>query len=119
MLERIKRFLTPTPPRVEPQLDEAVRKRLEGEGKNLNALLADAAEPLVIPPKPALEGFSGRIRLEMTLSAEGQVKAVQLEGAPYNQVAELETWAYAWTFKPAFLDGRPHACRMTFEVNWS
>ena len=121
MLERLKRFLNPVPhqPHVEPQLDEAVRKRLEGEGKNLNALVADAAEVLVMPPKPVLDGFLGMVRFEMTLSAEGQVKAVQMDGAPFNHVSELEVWAFAWTFKPALLDGRPHACRMVFEVHWS
>lgn len=119
MLERLKRFFQPHAARVEPQLDEVVRKRLEGEGKDPGALLADAAEPLLIPPKPVLEGFSGMVRFEMTLSSEGKVVAVQMEQAPFSRVAELEAWAYAWTFKPALLDGKPHPCRMTFEVHWT
>ena len=117
MLDRLQRFLKPS--RVQPQFDEEVRRKLEGEGRNPQALMADAAEPLVIPDKPDLEGFQGLIRLEMTLSAKGQVKAVQMEGAPFMHVAKVEAWAYAWTFKPALLDGKPHPCRMTFEVHWS
>jgi hypothetical protein len=119
MLERLKRFWNPHPSPVEPQFDEAVRWKLEREGKHPNVVMADAAEPLVIPVKPRLDGFTGMVRFEMTLSAEGQVQAVQMDGAPFNQVAALEAWAHAWTFKPALLEGKPHPCRMTFEVQWS
>jgi hypothetical protein len=117
MLERFKRFLNPASPK--PQFDEEVRQRLEREGRNPQTLVADAAEPLEIPPKPHLDGFAGLVRLDLTLDAAGVVQSVQMEGAPFNEVAQLESWAYAWTFKPALLDGKPHPCRMTFEVHWS
>lgn len=119
MLEFLRRLFGPRTPPVEPQLDEALRLRMEADGMNLNAVVAEAAEPKAIPPKPALAGFQGRVRFEMTLGPEGTVKAVQMEGAPYDHVGELEAWAYAWTFKPAQLDGKPHACRMVYEVHWS
>lgn len=117
MLQRFKRFLKPALPK--PQFDEAVRKKLEREGRNPRTLMADAAEAVEIPAKPELDGFVGMIRLDLTLDAAGAVQAVQMEGAPFNQVARLESWAYGWNFKPALLDGQPHPCRMTFEVHWS
>lgn len=121
MLSRLRRLFRPAEPetRVEPVFDADVSARLRAEGKNLNALLAEAAEPAFLPPKPTLEGFAGQVRFELTLDARGAVKAVQMEGAPYAHVGELEAWAYAWTFRPAMLDGRPHACRMTYEVHWT
>ena len=119
MLERLKQLWTGASARVEPQYDASVRRKLEAEGKNLSALIADPAEPTHIPEKPLLVGFSGRVCFQMTLNAEGEVQAVQMEGAPFKEVAKLEAWAYAWSFRPALLDGKPHPCRMTFEVHWS
>jgi hypothetical protein len=47
------------------------------------------------------------------------VKAVAMDGAPFEHVQALEAWAHAWKFHPAILDGKPHACRMVYEVSWS
>ena len=119
MFKALRKWWPGSTARVDPQYDETVRLRLEAEGKSPAALIADAAEPVEIPPKPSLTGFQGMIRFEMTLGAEGDVRAVQMEGAPFNQVAELEAWAYAWTFRPARLEGKTHPCRMVYEVHWS
>lgn len=119
MLTRLARlFRRPAPP-VTPQMDDAVARRLAAEGKDPKTLVAEAAEPREIPTKPALPGFAGMVRFELTMDAEGAVKAVQMDGAPFDHVAALEAWAYAWTFKPALLEGRPHPCRMVYEVHWS
>lgn len=107
---------SPTP--VTPQFDEAVARKLAAEGKAPTTLVAEAAEPSHIPAKPTLPGFSGMVRFELTMDAEGAVKAVQMEGAPFDHVAALEAWAYAWTFRPALLEGKPHPCRMVYEVHW-
>ncbi len=106
-------------PEVAPQLEAAVAQRLAAEGKDPSAVSSRAAAPLEVPPKPDLGTFRGEIRLELTLDATGLVKAVTLEGAPLDRVAELESWAHGWRFEPAILDGHPHACRMVYEVTWS
>jgi hypothetical protein len=101
-----------------PQLDEPVAQRLAREGKDLSQVDLAAAEPREIPAKPALPGFKGMVSFEMTIDTAGAVKAVAMTGAPYEHVQLLETWAYAWIFHPARMEGNPHACRMTFEVTW-
>lgn len=106
-------------PEVTPQLEAAVAQRLAGEGKDPATVASRAAAPLEIPPKPGLPGFQGAIRLELTLDAQGVVKAVALEGCPFDRVAEVEAWAHGWRFEPAILDGRPHTCRMVYDVSWS
>ncbi len=108
---------TDTPPPT-PQLDEPVAQRLAREGKDLSQVDLVAAEPQEIPTKPALPGFKGMVSFEMTIDTAGTVKAVAMTGAPFEHVQTLETWAYAWTFRPARMEGKPHACRMTFEVTW-
>jgi hypothetical protein len=110
-------FRRPTPP-VTPQFDEAVARKLTAEGKAPATLVAEAAEPSHIPPRPVLPGFSGLVRFELTMDAEGAVKAVQMDGAPFDHVTALEAWAYGWTFRPARLEGKPHPCRMVYEVHW-
>jgi hypothetical protein len=104
---------------VEPRFDEAVARRLEAAGKVPERLQAVAAEPLEIPPKPALPGFAGMVRFELTLSEQGRVMAVAMDHAPFDQVSVLEAWARAWTFTPAVLDGAAHPCRMVYEVHWN
>lgn len=119
MLARLlRRFRVASPP-VTPQLDETVAARLAAAGQHPDRVAAEAAEPKEIPAKPALDGFRGMIRFELTLDAQGQVVAVQMDGAPYDVVTALEAWAYGWSFTPARLEGRPHACRMVYEVHWS
>lgn len=119
MFDWLRKRFSPTSTAVTPQFDADIERRLAQEGKQASALVADAAAPLEIPPKPLLPGVAGMISFEMTLDAEGRVTAVQMSGAPFNHVTELEAWAHAWTFQPARLEGKPHACRMTFEVHWS
>ncbi len=118
MLARLRRLFAPAPPAVDPQLDEAVSRKLAAEGRDPQATRREPASPRSIPDKPPLPGFSGTVRFELTLDAEGRVKAVQMEGAPFDRVSDLEDWAYAWEFHPALLDGHPHACRMVYEVTW-
>lgn len=119
MFDFVKRFLPRPSPRITPEFDQAILQKLEGQGKKAQSVVAEPAEPLEIPSKPALPGFQGMIRFELTLSADGQVVAVQMDGAPFAQVGELEAWAHAWTFRPASLEGQAHACRMVFEVHWT
>ncbi len=104
---------------VEPQFDEAVARRLEAAGKAPGQVQAQPAEPLEIPPKPALAAFSGLIRFELTLDERGRVMAVAMDHAPFEHVTALEAWARSWTFTPAALDGKAHPCRMVYEVHWN
>lgn len=104
---------------VTPELDEAVVRKLAAEGKDPGAVASRAAEPRQVPPRPELGGFKGSIRLVLTLDGLGDVKAVAMDGAPYEHVQVVEAWAYAWRFHPAILDGKPHACRMVYEVSWN
>ncbi len=106
------------PPAVEPQFDEAVARRLEAAGKAPERVQALPAEPVDIPPKPDLAGFSGMVRFELTLDAEGRVAGVAMDHAPAPHRASLEAWARSWAFTPARLDGQPHPCRMVYEVHW-
>lgn len=106
-------------PEVAPQLDPAVAQRLVKEGKDPAAVASRAARPLEIPPKPDLPDFQGTLKLELTLDATGAVKAVALEHCPFAHVAVVEAWAHGWRFEPAILEGRPHACRMVYDVSWS
>lgn len=108
---------TPDPlPR--PALDAAVAERLAREGRDPDSLAMRSAEPESVPDKPQLPGFSGTVTFEMTVDASGAVKAVALSGADYAHVGVLEAWAYGWRFRPALMDGKPHPCRMVFEVRW-
>lgn len=119
MKQLLSRWFGSRQERVEPRFDEAVARRLEAAGKVPERLQAVAAEPVEIPPKPALPGFAGMIRFELTLNERGQVAAVAMDHAPFDHVAALETWARGWTFTPAVLDGKAHPCRMVYEVNWT
>lgn len=104
---------------VRPGFDEGVAKRLEASGKRPDTVQAVPAEPATIPPKPALPGFSGTVKLELTLDDTGAVRAVSMDGAQAAHVGELEAWAHGWRFRPAVMDGKAHPCRMVFEVTWS
>jgi hypothetical protein len=112
-------FGAPRPPAVQPQFDEAVARRLEAAGKVPDRLQAVSAEPVDIPPKPGLPGFTGMVRFELTLDETGRVLAVAMDHAPFNAVAELEGWARSWAFTPAILDGKAHPCRMVYEIHWT
>lgn len=115
----LSRFFRPSPdPLPAPQLDEPVAQRLAREGKDPNQVDLAAAEPLQIPEKPPLKGFKGMVSFEMTIDATGTVKAVAMQGAPFEHVQALEAWSYGWRFQPARMEGKPHPCRMTFEVTW-
>lgn len=113
------RFRRRSAPPVTPQFDDAVAKRLEAAGKRPDRVQAVPAEATAIPKKPDLPGFTGTVKLEVTLDEQGAVRAVAMDGAPASAVAELEAWAHAWSFRPAAMDGKPHPCRMVFEVTWS
>ena len=104
---------------VTPQFDEAVARRLEEAGKRPDQVQAVPAEPLEIPKKPELPGFTGLVKLELTLDEAGTVRAVSMDGARPAHVSDLEAWAHAWRFRPASMEGKPHPCRMVFEVSWS
>ncbi len=114
------RFLRDKPtPVVTPQFDDAVARRLADAGKNPDTVQAIPAEALEIPPKPALPGFIGTVRLELTLDDTGTVRAVAMDGAPAAHVGVLETWAHSWRFRPARMEGKVHPCRMVFEVPYA
>lgn len=117
-LKSLFRRAKPEPP-VVPELDEAVARKLEAEGRDPGAVPSRAAEPREVPPRPELGSFKGSVRLVLTLDGLGDVKAVAMDGAPYEHVQAVEAWAYGWKFHPAILDGKPHACRMVYEVSWS
>lgn len=106
-------------PRVEPRLEDEVARRLEAAGREPDRVQATPAEPMEIPPRPALEGFSGMVRFELTLDAAGRVTGVALDQAPPAHRSRLEAWARAWAFAPASLDGEAHPCRMVYEVHWT
>ncbi|MFN8011196.1 MAG: hypothetical protein U0P81_07310 [Holophagaceae bacterium] len=105
-------------PGLEPRFDEAVARRLEAAGKAPGRVQATPAAPLEIPARPPLPGFQGRVRFELTLDAAGKVSGVAMDQAPAAHRGTLEAWTRAWTFAPASLDGRPHPCRMVYEVHW-
>jgi hypothetical protein len=106
-------------PSVTPQFDEAVSRRLAEAGKRADQVQAVPAEALEIPKKPDLPGFTGTVKLELTLDEAGAVRAVVLEGAKASDVGQLEAWAHTWRFRPATMEGKAHPCRMVFEVSWS
>lgn len=112
-------FGSNTTPPVKPEFDSSVAQRLAAAGKDPSRVEAIPAELLEMPTKPALPGFSGLVRLELTLDDGGKVVAVQMDGAPFDQVSTLESWAEKWTFVPAKMEGRAHPCRMVFEITWS
>jgi len=95
-----------------------VAQRLAAAGKDPARVQARPAEPLEIPPRPALPGFAGTVSLELTLDAAGRVAEVRLDGAPEAVAAELAAWARRWRFTPARLEGQAHPCRMVFQVSW-
>jgi hypothetical protein len=103
---------------VKPQMDGSVAQRLAAAGKDPSTVQAQPAEPKEIPLKPALPGFQGTVRFELTIDAVGKVRAVAMDDAPMDHVAELEGWAYAWTFEPARMEDEAHPCRMVYEVSW-
>ena len=109
----------PSMAEVKPGFDASVAQRLAAAGKDPNRVEAIPAELLEMPAKPAMAGFSGMVRFELTLDAGGLVVAVQMDGAPYDQVSTLEAWAGKWTFIPAKMEGKAHPCRMVFEITWS
>ena len=115
----LDRFRRPKAAPVTPQFDEAVARRLAEAGKSPDKVQAVPAEPLDIPKKPRLPGFTGTVKLELTLDEAGAVRAVAMDGAQPAHVSELEAWAHAWRFRPASMEGTPHPCRMVFEVSWS
>ncbi len=106
-------------PQVKPEFDASVAQRLAAAGKDPNRVEAIPAELLVMPEKPPLPGFQGMVRLELTLDEKGKVVSVQMDGAPFTHISVLESWAHAWTFTPAKMEGRAHPCRMVFEVTWT
>lgn len=112
------RFLRRAVPVPAPALDDTVAQRLAAAGKDPARVQARPAEPLQIPPRPALPGFAGTVSLELTLDAEGRVVEVRLEGAPDGAAAELAVWARSWRFSPARLEDEAHPCRMVFQVAW-
>lgn len=114
-LTRLLRRPAPLP---QPALDDTVARRLAAAGKDPARVQAQPAEPLEIPPRPALPGFTGTVSLELTLDATGRVAEVRLEGGPPEAAAELAAWARAWRFSPARLEGEAHPCRMVFQVAW-
>lgn len=101
-----------------PALDDTIAQRLAAAGKDPAQVQAQPAEPLDIPPRPALPGFVGTVSLELTLGADGRVTEVRLEGAPEGAAADLAAWARRWRFSPARLEGEAHPCRMVFQVAW-
>lgn len=117
LLDRFRRKDRATP--VTPQFDGSVAQRLAAAGKDPATVQATPAEPLEVPTKPQLPGFEGMVRFELTIDDQGKVRAVAMDDAPPAAVAELEAWAYAWTFTPARMEGRAHPCRMVYEVQWS
>jgi hypothetical protein len=106
------------PETITPQLDDTVAQRLAAAGKDPNKVEAVPAEPLEIPAKPALPGFAGTVRFELTIDETGKVRAVSMDDAPYAHVEPLEQWAYGWRFQPARMEGKTHPCRMVYEVSW-
>ena len=112
-------FRSEREPPVKPEFDAAVAQRLAIAGKDPNRVEALPAELLELPGKPVLTGFQGMVRLELTLDEAGGVRSVQMDGAPFDHVATLESWAMGWTFSPAKMEGKAHPCRMVFEVSWS
>ena len=104
---------------VTPRFDDAVARRLLEAGKSPEKVQAVPAEAVDIPKKPDLPGFTGLIRLELTLDATGAVRAVTMDQAPPEHVAALESWAHSWRFRPASMEGQAHPCRMVFEVPYS
>jgi len=104
---------------VVPQFDDAVARRLAEAGKRPDTVQAVSAEVTEIPKKPDLPGFKGTVKLELTLDEQGAVRAVAMDGAQAAHVADLEAWAHAWRFRPASMEGKPHPCRMVFEISWS
>ncbi len=109
----------PEAPPAKPAFDASVAQRLAAAGKDPSRVEAIPAELLGMPEKPGMTGFTGMVRLELTLDEGGKVIAVQMDGAPYAHVAVLEAWAHAWTFSPARMEGKVHPCRMVFEVTWN
>jgi hypothetical protein len=106
-------------PRLKPEFDASVAQRLTAAGKDPRRIEAIPAELVEMPEKPGLKGFQGTVRLELTLDEAGRVHSVQMDGAPFDHVATLESWALGWTFTPAKMEGKVHPCRMVFEVSWS
>lgn len=116
----LRRLFGPAPkPQVKPEFDASVAQRLAAAGKDPNRVEAIPAELLNMPEKPALVGFKGTVRLELTLDASGKVVSVQMDGAPFNHVGTLESWAHGWTFSPARMEDKAHPCRMVFEITWA
>jgi hypothetical protein len=116
----LDRFRRAAPaPALTPQFDDAVARRLADAGKSPDKVQAVPAEPLEIPKKPDLPGFSGTLRLELTLDEKGAVRAVSMDGAPAAHVGVLEAWAHSWRFRPATMEGQAHPCRMVFEVPYA
>ena len=109
----------PSMPSIKPEFDASVVQRLAAAGKDPNRVEATPAELLVMPEKPILGGFKGMVRLELTLDEGGQVVSVKMDGAPFDQVSTLESWAEKWIFTAAKMDGKAHPCRMVFQITWS
>lgn len=105
-------------PSLKPEFDASVVQRLAAAGKDPHRVEAVPAELLEMPVKPALPGFSGMVRLELTMNESGKVVAVEMNGAPFECVSALESWAHTWAFAPARMEGKAHPCRMVFEVTW-
>ena len=115
----LDRFRRPQSGAVTPQFDDAVARRLVEAGKRPEKVQAVPAEAIEIPKKPPLAGFTGVVRLELTLDGTGTVRAVTMDQAPPEHVAALESWALSWRFRPASMEGKAHPCRMVFEVPYA
>jgi hypothetical protein len=111
--------VTPSTPLVKPEFDASVAQKLAAAGKHPHRVEAIPAELLEMPEKPPLAEFKGVVRLELTLDEGGKVVAVQFDGAPFAHISILESWAHAWNFSPAKMEGKAHPCRMVFEVTWA
>ena len=106
-------------PTLKPEFDASVAQRLAAAGEDPTRVEATPAELLEMPEKPAMAGFKGMVRLELTLDGGGKVVSVQMDGAPFDQVSTLESWAENWVFAPAEMEDNTHPCRMVFEITWS
>lgn len=111
-------FSSKLEPQLKPEFDASVAQRLAAAGKDVNRVRAVPAELIEMPKKPSLPSFMGMVKLELTVDERGKVVAVEMDGAPFEHVTILESWAHDWTFTPAKMEGKAHPCRMVFEVTW-
>lgn len=79
-----------------------------------------ATVPPPYPRKAALDGIEGWVRLAIEIDARGRVRDVQvLEATPRGVFDQAAIQAVrGWTWKPAIIDGKPHAQRVTQELSF-